>query len=142
MAPESAPTAPAKAAPLPDAWSLPYWEAARRHRLVMQRCSTCRKVQFPPDALCRWCQSGDFAYEDTIGRGTVYTFAVYTRSFVPGYDAPYVLALVTLADHPEVRMLANIVAAAPEDVEIDMAVEVVFEERGEWAVPQFRPESG
>jgi uncharacterized OB-fold protein len=125
--------------PLPDDWSRPYWEAARENRLVMQRCRACSRAQYPPDVLCRWCQNDTFAYTDVSGKGTVYTFAVYTRSFVPAFEAPYVLALIDLDDEPDVRMLTNIVEAAVEDVRVDLPVEVVFEPRGEWTVPQFRP---
>ena len=71
--------------------------------------------------------------------GTIYTFGVYTRSFVPAFEAPYVLALVDLDDDPDIRMLTNIVETPVEDVRVDLPVEVVFEPRGEWAVPQFRP---
>jgi uncharacterized OB-fold protein len=58
------------------------------------------------------------------------------------FEAPYVVALVDLDDHPEVRMLTNILDADPGDLEVGAALEVVFEPRGEWSVPQFRPAAG
>ncbi len=128
-----------KPAPMPDEWSRPYWVAAREGRLVMQRCRSCGRAQYPPDMLCRWCQADSFEYTEVNGRGTIYTFGVYTRSFVPAFEAPYVLALVDLDDEPDVRLLCNIVEARIEDVRVGLPVEVVFEARGEWAVPQFRP---
>jgi uncharacterized OB-fold protein len=52
-------------------------------------------------------------------------------------DVPYVIALVMLEEG--VRMMANIIGIAPDEVTIDMPVEVFFEQRGDVALPQFRP---
>ena len=127
-----------KPVPAPDEATLPYWDAAREGRLVVHRCRECSSNKYPPDLVCNSCQSENLDFVEASGRGTVYTHAVYTRSFAAGFEAPYVLALVELDDHP-VRMLTNIVETDPETVEIGMPVEVAFEPRGEWMVPQFRP---
>jgi uncharacterized OB-fold protein len=52
---------------------------------------------------------------------------------------PYVVAVVTLAEGP--RMLTNIVDVVPEDVKIDMPLQVTFAEvEGATAqLPLFRP---
>jgi uncharacterized OB-fold protein len=51
---------------------------------------------------------------------------------------PYVSAVVTLEEGP--RMITNIVDIAPEDVKIDMPVQVTFAEaEGEMKLPLFRP---
>src|SRR5438093_444774 len=86
--------------PLTDDSTRPYWEAARDERLVMQRCDACGSMQYPPDLVCNNCQSAGRHFEEVSGRGTVYSHAVYTRSFSAGFEAPYVLALVDLEDHP------------------------------------------
>jgi uncharacterized OB-fold protein len=49
--------------------------------------------------------------------------------------APYVVALVELDEGP--RLISNIVGCAPEDVAIDMPVEVCFEEAGDFKLPRF-----
>ena len=49
--------------------------------------------------------------------------------------APYVVALVELDEGP--RLISNIVGCAPEDVTIDMPVEVRFEEAGGFKLPRF-----
>jgi uncharacterized OB-fold protein len=49
--------------------------------------------------------------------------------------APYVVALVELDEGP--RLISNVVGCTPEEVEIDMAVEVVFEEAGDCRLPRF-----
>jgi uncharacterized OB-fold protein len=59
----------------------------------------------------------------------------------PGFgdDAPYAIAVVELEEGP--RMMTNIVGVAntPENLVLDMELEVAFEQRGDIAVPVFRP---
>ena len=52
---------------------------------------------------------------------------------------PYVLALIELSEQADLHVLTHIVECDPEDVSIGMEVEVVFENRGDHSVPQFRP---
>jgi len=125
-------------APLPDEVSLPYWEAARDHRLVVQVCRECRAAQFPPDLVCHACLGADLDFEESAGRGQLYTFAVYTRAFDAAFEVPYVLALVDLVDRPGVRLMTNIVDTPVDALAVDMPVEVTFEDRGDWCLPQFR----
>jgi uncharacterized OB-fold protein len=67
----------------------------------------------------------------------VFSFVVYRRSYHPGMPAPYVVALVELEEGP--RLISNIVGCAPEEVAIDMQVEVRFEEAGDFTLPRFAP---
>jgi uncharacterized protein len=127
-----------KPAPVPDEWTLGYWEAAKEQRLVVQRCIECGHAQYPPDVACHRCQSQSFRFDDVSGRGTLYSFSTFRRSLMPVFEAPYSMALVDL-DDVDVRMLTNLVEVDPDDARVGMAVEVVFERRGEWSIPQFRP---
>ena len=64
-----------------------------------------------------------------------------THRAAPGFDAPYVIAVVELEEGP--RLLTNLVDVAPdpEQLPLDLAVEAVFETVGEIALPRFRPRS-
>jgi uncharacterized protein len=128
----------AKPVPVPDDVTREYWEAARDHRLVVQRCTACGKAQYPPDVVCHRCQADRFRFDEVSGRGTLYSFSTFTRSLMPVFEAPYSLALVDLDDE-DVRMVTNLVDVDAEDAHVGMAVDVTFEDRGEWSVPQFRP---
>ena len=60
------------------------------------------------------------------GRGKVYSYTVVRRASSRAFgDAPYVLAIVELAEGP--RMTSNIVAP-PDQVRIDMPVQVFFDD--------------
>ena len=65
-------------------------------------------------------------------------FVVKTRSMM-GFEAPYVLAEVELEEGP--RMLGNLVDVAPdpEQLPLDLPLEVTFESFGEVTLPRFRP---
>jgi uncharacterized OB-fold protein len=127
--------------PAPDDVSRFYWEAAADHRLVLQRCRACRKMQYPPEICCVHCQGEEFEAAETTGRGVIYSYSVVDRPLHAGFvDAlPYVVALVELDDQPGLRILTNLVdvpAATP--LSCGLPVAVTFEERGSVTLPQFR----
>lgn len=134
-------TAPGK--PKPDTTPLtqPYWQAAAEKRFVIQRCRACRHWIHFPEPACPACAGTDLAYEPVSGRGTVETFTVIERSFVPGFNAggPYAVAWIGLPEQAGLRVLGNVTGCPPEEVHIGMAVEVWFEERaGFGLMPNFR----
>ena len=78
---------------------------------------------------------------DRLGRGPAcHTYLINHRP-APGFEneAPYAIAVVELEEGP--RMMANIVGVAntPEELELDMPLEVRFESHGEQIVPVFTP---
>lgn len=127
-----------KPVPEPDEVSRFYWEAAREGRLVVQRCSSCRRYLFPPSVACPRCLTDTLVPTPVSGRGRVHAFTVARQAFDPSFDVPYVLALVELEEDPEVRILTNLVESDPGAVRGGAPVQVVFEARGTTALPQFR----
>jgi len=88
---------------------------------------------------CAGCGSDIIAFEPVSGRGTVETFTVVHRSFLPGFgDEPYVLAWIALPEQPGLRVFGNITGCAPEVVRIGMPVTLWFEARSDFALPNFR----
>jgi len=126
-----------KPQPRPSAESAPFWEGAKAHKLLLPRCHACGKFWFPPSQRCTHCLSADFGWEDTAGRGRIYSFVVYHRVYHPGFesDVPYAVAVIELDEGP--RLIANIVGTAPDAIRCDMRVRVAFEDRGEQTIPQF-----
>jgi len=117
------------------------WAQTHIHELLVQRCRACGKYQFYPRRHCAHCFTLDgMEWVKSSGKGTVYSFTVTYQNRAPGFkeDVPYVLAYVNLEEG--VRMMTNVVGCKPEDVRIDMPVEVVFEDATpEVSVPKFRP---
>lgn len=134
--------------PLPnlqDADALPYWTAAKAHRLDLQRCGQCNVFLYPPGPACPHCGGVDVPYRE-VGRqvsGRLYSYIVTHRAFVPGFadDAPYVVALVEVGQAGNIKLLANLINCAPENVRIGMPVRMVWEDRTpEVSLPQWEPE--
>jgi uncharacterized OB-fold protein len=129
-----------KPVPVPKAETLPYWEGCKRHELKIQKCADCGNLQFYPRVICAKCFSDHVEWVKTSGRGTVLSYTVIYRPVSEAFaaDVPYVLALVTLAEGP--NMLTNIVGCPPEKVVIGMPVEVTFEDwTDEISIAKFRP---
>jgi uncharacterized OB-fold protein len=59
----------------------------------------------------------------------------------PGFEPPYVFAIVELTEQDGLRLTTNVVDCAPDAVDIGMEVEVTFEARGDAWLPLFRPAS-
>lgn len=71
----------AKPIPVTSHESRPYWEALRKHELVMPRCGACGHRWFPPTLLCPSCRSAAVAWEPVSGRGKVFPFVVFHRTY-------------------------------------------------------------
>jgi uncharacterized OB-fold protein len=134
-------SSPVRQRPVPDAVTAFHWAAAAEGRLEVQRCSACGTWQYPPSVGCPACIDGTIEPVAVSGRGTVYSFTVVRQAFDPGFvdQLPYVVALVALEEDPAIRLLTNLVEVEPDAIDVDMAVEVVFEPLGDTALPQFRP---
>jgi uncharacterized OB-fold protein len=122
--------------------TLPWWEAAAEHRLLVQVCDDCGRHRHPPSPLCPSCHSWASSFVDHPGTGTIYTFTVVHQPFVPGIPVPSVVAVVELTG-TGTRLVTDIVGepggAMPTDVHIGDAVEVVWENMGpELSVPRAR----
>ena len=126
-------------APITNADSKPYWEAAAREELLLRRCTACGKLHFPPRHLCPKCWSDALEWTKSTGQGVVYSFTVMHRAPMPAFAkrVPYVVALIDLDEGP--RMMANILGEDALSTAIGDRVSVCFEERaGGSKVPQFR----
>ena len=128
--------------PLPsiDESEKPFWGAAKRHELVMQRCLNCGRSRYPLAELCPACLSSQVEWARVSGRGKVYSWIVYHRAFHPAFaqDVPYAVALIELEEGP--RLFSNIVGGKLEDLRIGMPVEVTFEDvTPEVSLPRFKP---
>ena len=127
--PGGAAQAPAFPRPLPrpSAESAPFWQALRRGRIELPRCTACGKLIFYPRAFCPHCLGRDVAWQEIDGRGTVYTFTVVHKPTNPYFmgSAPYVYAIVEL--EAGVRLPTMLVGCEPAEVRIGTPVEPVFE---------------
>ncbi len=130
--------APAKALPEPTPETQPFWDGCARGELVIQRCLDCGKPYFYPRPVCPECGSTNVEWFTASGRATLYSYVINHRP-ARGFedDAPYAIAVVQLAEGP--RMMTNItgIPNTPEDLVLDMELQVTFEQRGDISIPLF-----
>jgi uncharacterized OB-fold protein len=130
----------AKPLPRPNRLSQPFWDGAKRHELLLQKCSACGHVWFPPSTRCPQCLSAEYEWSKASGRGRVWSWIVMWQRYFAAFEAdiPYNVAYVELEEGP--RLMTNIVGCDNEAIYCDMPVEVVFEDvTPEIALPKFRP---
>jgi uncharacterized protein len=127
-----------KPLPKPTAASRPYWDAAKRHEFMLQRCGACNAFIYYPRDRCPHCLSDQLKWQPVSGRGKVYSYTVVRRASTRSFsDKPYVLAIVELDEG--VRMTTNI-EAAPESIKIGMPVSVWFDDvTPERTLVKFKP---
>lgn len=131
-----------KPIPHPSAETAPYWEACKRHELQLPYCTACAQFFFYPRFFCPSCFGSDLEWRAVSGKATLYTYAIQHRPQAPGFEPPYITAIVELEEGP--RVMTNLVdiEPAPQNVQVGMPLEVVFEDvSDEIAMPLFRPAS-
>jgi uncharacterized protein len=119
-----------KQSPVPDELDKPFYDAANDGKLVIQFCGGCQRWQFPPQAACAACGSGDsLSWREIAGRGTIYSYGVVYDSPITVLqpDQPYNVAVISLDQAPEINMLSHLPGSEPGEVRIGAAVRLVFE---------------
>ena len=129
-----------KPIPVMQPWTKDFWKATKQGKLMIQHCKDCNANIFFPKKVCPECWSDNLTWIESSGRAKVYTYTVMMDMVEPKFmgDLPYVLAMVDLDE--DIRMTTRIINCKPEDVAIDMPVEVVFEDvSDDCALPMFQP---
>lgn len=85
----------------------PFWAAAEKGELLVQRCRDCDKAHLYPRALCPHCWSDRLDWQRASGQGRLKSFSVVHRPGHPGWlpVTPYIVGLVTLAEGPTMLSL-------------------------------------
>jgi acetyl-CoA acetyltransferase/uncharacterized OB-fold protein len=117
-----------------------FWTGGRDGELRFQRCAHDRTWVHPPAPICPVCFGKDLAIEAASGRGVVHAYTINRHPWIPGFDPPYVVAIVELVEQHGLRLTTNIVGCDPAAVHVGLPVRVVFEEHeGSW-LPLFEPD--
>ena len=116
-----------------------FWTSGSDGILRVQGCNECATLVHPPTPICPNCRSTDREPTPVSGRATVAGYTVNAHQWIPGFDPPYVIAVVALEESVDVRLTTNIVGCEPDDVHIGQEVEVRFEEHDGVFLPLFEP---
>lgn len=120
-----------------------FWAGLKDGELRIQHCTSCSTLRVPPRPMCHVCQSVEWDYVLSTGRGTVYSFVMPQYPPLPFLEYPYVVALIELDEG--VRLVSNLTGIEPDRIQTGMPVEVHYETFSalpsgeELVLHQFRP---
>jgi acetyl-CoA acetyltransferase/uncharacterized OB-fold protein len=114
-----------------------FWTSGEDGKLRIQRCDDCKQLVHPPAPICPSCRSRAHAPVEVSGRATVVGFTINQHPWLPGFDPPYVIANVALAEDPTVHLTTNVVGCEPDEVRIGSEVTVTFEQHEDVWLPLF-----
>ena len=109
-------------APVVNVETQAFWDAAREGRFLIKRCTTCQKAHWYPRAICPFCASAETVWEESPGKGVIYTYSVMHRS----PTGPYAIGYVILDEGPAV--LTNFLGMTPTALAIGQRVKVRFQD--------------
>ena len=106
----------------PMSFTMPFWEATREKKLLIQYCPGTKQYQFFPRPASLYTGRRDLEWREVSGKGELYSYTIARRTRPPfrGHE-PFAIAMVTLTEG--VRVMGNLIHVAEADIEIGMAVE-------------------
>jgi uncharacterized protein len=126
--------------PQPTPYTAQFWDACQRERLEIPVCQRCDHLFLPGGPVCPKCWSQNLGYRTVSGRGAVFSYVTYHRTYHPAIPAPYVVAIIELDEG--VRLVSNIIGCEPGSITIGMQVEVIFESAAntepDFILPRFK----
>ena len=126
--------------PLHEDLSKPFWEATKRHELILPKCNSCSSIFFYPREACPECTSMDLSWTKVSGKGRVYSYTHVKQSVHPSFQSAngHIYAIIELAEGPKIP--SNILECDPENVQVDMNVIATFEDIDEdFTLLKFKP---
>jgi hypothetical protein len=116
--------------PLPDVdepRTAPFFAGAARGELLVPRCDGCGRFVWYPEERCPSCGAASPAWTRVSGRGTLFSWVVVRRAFLPAFEdkVPFVTALVALEEDPAVRIVSYL-DADPDELRPELPLEADF----------------
>lgn len=118
-----------------------FWRHCAERRLMFQTCADCATPRHPPTPLCPNCQSTATDWRKAPTDARIYSYTIVHN---PSHQAvadrvPYNVAVIEFPDLPGVKLVSNVVDAAPNALKIGLAVVLEWQQHGQgpW-LPRFK----
>jgi uncharacterized OB-fold protein len=102
----------------------PFWDAAARGELVVERCNACGLHVFPLRGICRRCLSRSLSVVVVAPPGVLHSYTVNHHPWAPEISQ-YALGIVDLPGLDGIRFV-GLLAGFAEEPEIDQLVGFQF----------------
>lgn len=103
-----------------------FWEGTKQGKLVLQYCRDSGRFQHYPRPVSIYTGSRNLEWREVSGRGEIYAVTVI-RVPGPGLEGRLPLVVATVELEEGVRILGNILGAAPESVKIGQKVKLAWD---------------
>jgi uncharacterized OB-fold protein len=113
--------------PVIDQLYAPYYLGLKERKILVQKCTACGHIQWPPRDFCFGCHANQLTWTEVPQVGKVYTYSVYYRAFHPWFKQHLPMAAVVADLGEGVRILGNYLGNV-EEIVCDMEVKAVFED--------------
>ena len=108
---------------------LAFWRHCAQGELRFQRCADCGAWRHPPSPLCPGCRSARSRWELASDDAELFSYTVvhHAASAALQHAVPYNDAIVAFASLGMLRLVSNVIDAAPDQLRIGMALELVWQ---------------
>ena len=103
-----------------------FWDSLRNGKISFPQCQDCGKVHWYPMSRCPHCYSEKLGWQAIAGEATLYSWTTVLRTMSADKPAPYTVGLVEFEEVPGVRLITNVIDAAPETLEFGMRLAPAF----------------
>jgi uncharacterized OB-fold protein len=127
--------------PMPTRETAPFWEGAGRGELTLPRCRACGRLHYPPPPRCVECLTETLEWTRLSGRGRLVGWTTIHSGLARGFDAPFTIGEIELAEQKGLVIAALLVDLRSEPLRLGQSFVARFAPGAGsgYAYPQFEP---
>lgn len=128
--------------PLPklrNSMAIEFYDYCKKHELRFQRCTDCSAWRHLPRDMCAKCGSFNWGWGKSSGKGKVFSWTTAIQPMLAQFAdmVPYSPVVVEMEEG--VRLVSWLTDVAPDELKLDLPVEVVFDAvTPEVTMPKFK----
>lgn len=116
-----------------------FYQFCKQHELRFQRCTDCGTWRHVPRDMCARCGSFNWEWAKSSGKGKVFSWTTAMQPMLPQFADLVPYSPVVIEMEEGVRLVSWVIDVPPEELRLDLPVEVVFDDvTSEVTLPKFR----
>lgn len=116
-----------------------FYQFCKQHELRFQRCTDCGTWRHVPRDMCARCGSFNWEWAKSSGKGKVFSWTTAMQPMLPQFADLVPYSPVVIEMEEGVRLVSWVIDVPPEELRLDLPVEVVFDDvTPEVTLPKFR----
>ena len=128
--------------PLPklrNSMAIEFYDYCKQHQLRFQRCTDCRAWRHLPRDMCAKCGSFNWEWAQSSGKGKVFSWTTAVQPMLAQFADMVPYSPVVIEMEEGVRLVSWLTDVEPDDLRLDLPVEVVFDDvTPEVSMPKFK----